>query len=71
MAQGTAGLTILSNNFGIADGANLDAFSRLRTSEPTGLFNTQCQYGVEPLIMESGITGTSACRGMIKFKEIR
>lgn len=42
----------------IADGANLDAFSRLRTSHPVGLFSTQVQYNIGGLQLESGATGT-------------
>lgn len=40
------------------DSANLDAFSRLRVSQPTGLFEVQCQYNAQPLLMETGVTGT-------------
>lgn len=43
---------------GIGDGANLDAFSRLRTSHPTGLFSAQCQYDHDPLLYEVGTTGS-------------
>ena len=43
---------------GIGDGANLDAFSRLRTSHPTGLFSAQCQYDHDPLLFEAGNTGS-------------
>lgn len=52
--------TSSSNPFpiSIADGANLDAFSRLRTSHPVGLFSAQCQYDAEPLLFESGSTGS-------------
>jgi hypothetical protein len=35
-----------------------DAFSRLRVSDPTGLFSTQLQYDLDPLQMESGNTGS-------------
>ena len=42
---------------GLADGANLDAFSRLRVSEPSGLFASQAQYDAEPLLYEGGATG--------------
>lgn len=42
----------------IADGANLDAFSRLRISQPQGLFNVQQQYDISPFLMEGGKTGT-------------
>lgn len=34
----------------IADGANLDAFSRLRVSTPVGLFDSSFQYDLQPLI---------------------
>ncbi len=42
----------------LADSANLDAFSRLRTSHPIGLFAAQCQYDAEPLLFETGNTGS-------------
>lgn len=42
----------------IGDGANLDAFSRIRTSHPTGLFASQCQYDAEPLLFETGNTAS-------------
>jgi hypothetical protein len=41
-----------------ADTANLDAFSRLRISQPIELFSTQTQYDSDPLLMEVGATGT-------------
>lgn len=40
------------------DNNYLDAFSRLRVSEPVTLFSSQCQYDAEPLLWESGATGT-------------
>lgn len=46
------------SNVGIKDSANLDAFSRLRVSQPTSLFSVQCQYNSAPIVMESGNTGT-------------
>lgn len=42
----------------IRDGANLDAFSRLRISDPATLFSVQCQYTTAPMKMESAVTGT-------------
>ena len=42
----------------IKDGANLDAFSRLRVSNATALFASQCQYDADPLLFETGATGT-------------
>lgn len=43
-----------------ADSMNLDAFSRLRVSQPTSLFDAQCQYDAEPLLLETGATGTGS-----------
>ena len=37
--------------------ANLDAFSRLRVSEPTTIFDTQFQYGLQTLFWQSINTG--------------
>jgi len=44
----------------LADTANLDAFSRLRVSNPTSMFSTQMQYNAGGLQMETGATGTGA-----------
>lgn len=55
MAQGFS--KIKTQNVAIADGANLDAFSRLRVSNPQSLFSVQCQYNAGPLQMETGATG--------------
>lgn len=41
-----------------SDTGALDAFGRLRISQPGDLFNVQCQYDAEPLFMEAGATGT-------------
>jgi hypothetical protein len=57
MAQGAAASLILSNAVTIADGANLDAFSRLRVSNPVTLFSAQTQYDADPLLFETGATG--------------
>lgn len=45
------------NSVSIADGANIDAFSRLRTSDSVVLFNEQSQYNYGTLQMEIGNTG--------------
>jgi hypothetical protein len=42
----------------IADGANLDAFSRVRTSDPAVLFTEQSQFNLGTIQMEAGNTGT-------------
>lgn len=44
--------------FGISDGPNLDAFSRLRVSTPVGLFDSTFQYDLQPLLYHA-ITANS------------
>jgi hypothetical protein len=46
------------NKVGLSDTGALDAFSRLRTSNPQLLFATQSQYNTAGLQMEIGATGT-------------
>lgn len=48
------------NQVGIKDGANLDAFSRLRVSNPTYLFDAQFTYDLRPLLFEQIISGSGA-----------
>lgn len=45
-----------------ADTSQLDAFSRLRVSQPVTLFDSQFQYGLQPFFWESVVTagGTAA-----------
>lgn len=43
---------VVSGSVGIQDGANLDAFSRLRVSQGTGLFDCQFTYNLRPLLFE-------------------
>lgn len=57
MAQGYSGYNILENSFTIKDSPNLDAFSRLRISNPLTLFSSQFTYNLNPLLFEQ-ITGT-------------
>lgn len=45
---------------GISDGPNLDSFSRLRVSQPQGLFDTQLTYDLRPLQYEQLTNGTGA-----------
>lgn len=42
----------------VADSATNDAFNRLRVSDPTAIFSVQSQYNTNPLVMETGNTGT-------------
>lgn len=51
-------MTWLGSAISFKDSASIDAFSRLRVSDPVGLFSTQCQYNAAPLQMEAGATGT-------------
>lgn len=45
---------------GIKDGANLDAFSRLRTANPAYLFDAQLTYDLQPYVFEQVTSGTGA-----------
>ncbi len=58
--QGYAGYNIMDSAVTIKDGANLDAFSRLRVSNPLILHNSQFTYDLAPLIMEQITLGTGA-----------
>jgi len=60
MTQNIVNGLVFGGNVGIADGANLDAFSRLRTSNPNGLLDSQFTYDLQPLIFEQLVTGTGA-----------
>ncbi len=42
------------------DSANLDAFSRLRVSQPTAVFDAQLTYDLQPTIFEQITNGTGA-----------
>lgn len=52
MAQGYTGYTIVGRQVSIEDGPNLDAFSRLRVSNPLNVFNNQFTYDLSPLVFE-------------------
>jgi len=58
--QGYAGYNIMDSAVTIKDGANLDAFSRLRVSNPLILHNSQFTYDLAPLIMEQITLGAGA-----------
>ena len=60
MAQGYSGYNIIDPDVAIRDGANLDAFSRLRVSNPLILHNSQFTYDLAPIIMEQITNGTGA-----------
>ena len=60
MAQGFAGYNIMDSAVTIKDSANLDAFSRLRVSNPLILHNSQFTYDLAPLIMEQITNGSGA-----------
>ena len=58
--QGYASYNIIDSEVSLKDSANLDAFSRLRVSNPLILHNSQFTYDLAPVIMEQIITGTGA-----------
>jgi hypothetical protein len=60
MAQGFAGYNIMDSAVTIKDSANLDAFSRLRVSNPLILHNSQLTYDLAPLTMEQITNGSGA-----------
>ena len=57
MAQGFAGYNIMDTAVSIKDSANLDAFSRLRVSNPVLLHSSQFAYDLEPIIYQQVTTG--------------
>ena len=58
--QGYAGYNIMDSAVTIKDGANLDAFSRLRVSNPLILHNAQFTYDLTPIIFEQITNGAGA-----------
>jgi hypothetical protein len=58
--QGSASYNVIDPAISIADGANLDAFSRLRVSNPLILHNSQFTYDLAPIIYEQITSGTGA-----------
>ena len=60
MSQGYASYNIIESAVTIKDSANLDAFSRLRVSNPLILHNSQFTYDLAPLIYEPVTNGTGA-----------
>lgn len=60
MAQNYSGYSIISPGVSIKDSANLDAFSRLRVSNPLILHNSQFTYDLAPIIFEQIVNGTGA-----------
>lgn len=60
MAQGYSGYSIIDNDFAIRDSSNLDAFSRLRVSNPLTLFNAQFTYNLQPLLFQQITSGAGA-----------
>ena len=58
--QGYSNYNIVDNNISIKDGANLDAFSRLRVSNPLVLHTSQFTYDLTPIIFEQITSGTGS-----------
>lgn len=57
MTQNFANSLVFGGNVGFADGPNLDSFSRLRTSNPSYVFDGQLTYNLQPLIYEQITSG--------------
>ena len=60
MAQGYSGYSIINPDVAIRDSANLDAFSRLRVSNPLILHNSQFTYDLAAIIYEQITNGAGA-----------
>jgi hypothetical protein len=60
MAQGYSSYNIIDSAVSIKDSANLDAFSRLRVSNPLILFNAQLTYDLAPILLEPITNGSGA-----------
>jgi hypothetical protein len=58
--QGYSGYNVIDPDVAIRDGANLDAFSRLRVSNPLILHNSQFTYDLAPIIYEQITNGSGA-----------
>ena len=58
--QGYASYNIIDSEVSLRDSANLDAFSRLRVSNPLILHNSQFTYDLTPVIMEQITNGLGA-----------
>lgn len=58
--QGYASYNIIDSEVSLKDSANLDAFSRLRVSNPLILHNSQFTYDLTPVIMEQITNGSGA-----------
>jgi hypothetical protein len=58
--QGYSSYNIIDSAVSIKDSANLDAFSRLRVSNPLILHNSQFTYDLAPLIMEQITSGSGS-----------
>lgn len=48
------------NGISIKDSVNLDAFARLRVSQPIGLHDSKMTYDLNPLIWETTLTGSGS-----------
>ena len=62
---------ISGRNVAFSDGANLDAFGRLRVSDPTALFNSQFQYSKAPNTWDEIVTGSSTATHLPNESTVR
>jgi len=61
MAQGFTQYNILDTEVTVKDSPNLDAFSRLRVSNPLTIFSNQFTYDLSPLVFEEVTTDPAKC----------
>ncbi len=60
MAQGVPGINVFQGVLQYGDSPNIDAFSRLRTSNPQAIFDAQLTYDLQPLLFEPITNGSGA-----------
>lgn len=60
MAQGYSSYNIMSSAVSMSDSPSVDAFSRLRVSNPQILFASQFTYDLNPILMEQIVSGTGS-----------
>lgn len=60
MAQGYSAYNIMNSAVSMGDSPSVDAFSRLRVSNPQILFASQMTYDLNPILMEQVVSGSGS-----------
>lgn len=74
LSDGTDSLNIFSDGtigVRLPDSSNIDAFGRLRVSNPTTVFDNQVEYGLNSLIWNNAVTGSATVTSEILEGVIR